>query len=190
MTPRSCPAFWLLPLIGLASPAARGVELEYTYGEVRAVASAPEGADEAQGVAAALSAILSRNLFAVARYASTDGDDPLSIETETAELGVGLRFPFTPTVDLVGLAGLAYADERGGRNDTDFGGVVSAGGRVWLSPRFEAGARLRYLEIFGDGDMTLMGDVLCHLTDHLSLAAGAEVSDDERGLTLGARWSF
>jgi hypothetical protein len=165
--------------------------LSYTHGEVRLVAEDPDGHGTADGVSLAGSVLFRPELFATGAFTSLGNGGIDGFDSDTLELSVGLRHPYTSQVDLVGAAGIVHVDSNAGsRHDDDFGPSLTGGARVWLSPLFEIGAYANYTQIFGNGDLGVRGEGLYHITPNLSAVAGLGLSDSTRFANIGARWYF
>lgn len=153
----------------------------YTYGDLRLVSLDPDGpGGSADGIRLGGSMLFQPNLFGQASLTSVDNLDQL-------DLGVGMRHPLSSRTDLVGILGIIWADV-GPEDDT---GISLTGGvRSLIGPQFELGGYVGYAEIFGDGDISLTGEGLLHVTRELALVASLGFSDDYDAVTLGARWNF
>ena len=174
----------LAPLPALAqsrSPqTSYGTNPHYTYGDGRIVMLDPDGGDNESGIRIGGSLLFQPNLFGVASLTDVDALTQL-------DLGVGMRSPLSSRTDLVGILGIIWADV-GPQDDT---GISLTGGvRSLIGPQFELGGYVGYAEIFGDGDISLTGEGLLHVTRELSLVASLGFSDDYDAVTLGARWNF
>ncbi|HUS24570.1 MAG TPA: hypothetical protein VM369_06445 [Candidatus Binatia bacterium] len=180
----------LLASLAAAGPAVAG-DLSYSYGEARAVAADARGPGEARGLSLNGSLTLTRTVFAGLRYVDLGEDGDQRLGTERATLLAGMRYPFTPMVDIVGFAGVLHeAVHRPRGDDRGIGLVLGGGGRAALGSRYEASARIEYTQIFSDGITAIAGEALWHVTHQFSLLAGAEASVQERTATVGARLQF
>jgi hypothetical protein len=179
------------PLVAAAAPGSREA-LSYTLGEVRLLAEDPDGGDDADGIRVGGSVLVHQDFFVTGALSSLSGDGPNGRDTDLFEAGLGLRYPVSPRVDLLGIAGFVRMDRdtRGAGDDDDVGPSLTGGARLALTPLVEFAGYLNYVELFGDGDLALRGEGLYHLTPNLSLLAGLGVSDDTREASLGARWNF
>jgi hypothetical protein len=158
-----------------------GSNPHYTYGDLRLVSLDPDGpGGSSDGIRLAGSLLFQPNLFGQASLTSVD-------ELDQLEFGVGMRQPLSAGTDLVGTLGLIWADTDA---DDDTGISLSGGVRSLIGPQFELGGYVGYAEVFGDGDITLTGEGLLHVTRELSLVASLGFSDDYDAVTLGARWNF
>jgi hypothetical protein len=158
-----------------------GSNPHYTYGDLRLVSLDPDGpGGSADGIRLGGSVLFQPNLFGQASLTSVDNLDQL-------DLGVGMRHPLSSGTDLVGILGIIWADTG---PDDDTGISLTGGVRSLIGPQFELGGYVGYAEIFGDGDISLTGEGLLHVTRELSLVASLGFSDDYDAVTLGARWNF
>lgn len=158
-----------------------GQHPHYTYGDLRVVSIDPDGrGGSSDGIRIAGSLLFQPNLFGVASLTTVD-------ELDQLDFGVGLRHPIAPRTELVGILGLIWADTD---FDDDTGISLTGGVRSLIGPQFEVGGYVGYAEIFDEGDITLTGEGLLHVTRELSLVASLGFSDDYDIITLGARWNF
>ena len=166
--------------------------LSYTLGEVRLLAQDPDGGDDADGVRLGGSALVSPDLFVAGALSTLGSDSPNGLDTDIFELGLGYRYGYTPRIDFVGIGGIVRVDrDFGGRaDDDDWGPSLTGGVRAIVAPLLEVGGFVNYTELFGDGDLGLIGEGLYHLTPNLAFLGGLGVSDDDRSINLGARWNF
>ena len=166
--------------------------LSYTLGEVRLLAEDPDGGDDADGIRVGGSALVHPDFFVLGALSTLGSDGANGVDTDTFELGFGMRYGYSSRVDFLGAAGIVRVDRDfgGRRDDDDFGPSLTGGVRAAVTPVVEVGGYLNYVEIFGDGDLALNGEGLYHLTPNFSLLAGLGVSDDTREASIGARWNF
>ena len=175
----------------LAAPLpALAADPAYTYLDGRIVQYDSDGPGSFDGIRFGGSYLFDPSAFAFGSY-TTVSDGPVDISF--LEFGAGLRNSIKPNMDLVGSAAivLAEVDTGGfGGSDDDTGISLTGGVRALLSPKFEVGGYANYAEVFGDGDISLIGEALLHVTREVALAASLSVSDDVDILTIGGRWNF
>jgi len=183
-----------LPLAAAAAPDTRYREpgysgLSYTLGEARVVARDPDGAGDADGVSLGGSARITPDLFVAGSLTSVGSG---GYDEDTAELGLGLRYPFTSQVDLLGVASLVHDDRQlNGRNSgSDFGPALTGGVRSLLTPKIEIGGYARYTNLYNNGDLGLRAEGLYNFTPNFSALASAGLSNNERTASVGGRWYF
>ncbi len=172
-----------LPALAADNPA-------YTYVDGRIVQYDPDGPGSLDGIRFGGSYLFDPSAFAFGSY-TTVSDGPFDLSF--LEFGAGLRNSLKPGTDLVGSVAIVLADaDTGGLggSDSDTGISLTGGVRSLLGPKFEVGGYANYAEIFGDGDISLIGEALLHVTREVSLAASLSVSDDVDILTIGGRWNF
>jgi hypothetical protein len=160
--------------------------MSYTYGDARLLAIDTDGGGNEEGVRIGGSFKFQPQLYGVASI--TDYGNLTYLDG-----GVGYRHALQNDLDLVGMGGLVLATvDRGGAagDDDDIGLWLTGGVRGIATPQIEYGAYVEYRSMFSDGNITLTGEGLLHLTRELSLVASLGLSDDFNVLTLGARWSF
>lgn len=164
-----------------ATGGARGQHPHYTYGDLRIVSIDPDGrGGSSDGIRIGGSLLFQPNLFGVATLTAVD-------ELDQLDFGVGLRHPISSRTELVGILGLIWADTDA---DDDTGISLTGGVRSLVGPQFEVGGYVGYAEIFDEGDITLTGEGLLHVTRELALVASLGFSDDYDIITLGARWNI
>lgn len=163
--------------------------LSYTYGDARLVIQDPDNGDDFTGVRVAGSAQFQHNLFVTGAITTVGSDN---VDIDTLDLGLGFRHPIAADTDFVAGAGLIWADvdTPGNGGDDDTGLSLLGGVRSLVGPQFELGGYASYAEVFGDGDITLTGEGLLHLTPQWSLAGSLGFSDDFTILTVGGRYNF
>ncbi|MGH8441474.1 MAG: outer membrane beta-barrel protein [Nevskiaceae bacterium] len=180
-------ALLALPLAAQAQSRQSG--FSYSYGEGRLVMIDPDGGDNYSGVKVGGSLQFLPQFFGIASL-SLLSNDPFDLTT--LEGGAGFRHPIRRGIDVLGTATIQIVeiDGPGGFSDDDTGISLTGGIRAAMTPQLELGGYLNYAETFGDGDVTLTGEGLLHMTRELSLVGSVGLSDDANTLTLGARWNF
>lgn len=175
-----------LPVSGMAK--SEGQRLSYTYAEGRLVVVDPDGGGNYDGITVGGSLQFRPQLFGVAALTSV-GDR--GFDLTTFDVGVGYRYSLQRNVDLVGIGGLAFAEsDFGPFEDDDVGLSLTGGARAFLTPQIEVGGYANYRDLFDDGDITLTGEGLLHMTPDLAFVASLGLSDDANTITFGARWNF
>lgn len=176
----------------LALPAAAvASEFSYSNAEVRLVAQDPEGGDAADGVAFGGSFDLGPQLFVNGGYSTVSSGGFRGVDTDVLDAGMGLHHPLSSRVDLFGIAGLVSIDvSTPGRDEDDLGPTLTGGVRAWITPRVEMGGFAQYLEVFGDGDVSIHGEALYHFSRQIAAIGGLGASDDDRSVSAGVRWYF
>ena len=183
---------WLgLPLTGWAQAqgSAGHGDLSYTYADARLVIQEPDGGDDFTGIRLGGAAQFHPNLFVAGALTTVSND---GVDLDTLDVGLGYRSAISADTDVVGIIGVIWADVDAGRfgGDDDTGLSLTGGVRSALAPRFEIGAYASYVELFGDGDVSLIGEGLLHLSPKVALVGSVSLSDDVNVLTFGARWDF
>ena len=156
----------------------------YTYLDGRIVQYDPEGPGSLDGIRIGGSYLFQQNLFGFGSYTTVSDN---GFDLSLLEFGAGMRSPLSSTMDLVGSAAVVLADTD---VDDDTGISLTGGVRAMVGPQFEVGGYANYTEIFSDGDISLIGEGLLHVTRELALVASLSFSDDTDIVTLGARWNF
>jgi hypothetical protein len=156
----------------------------YTYADGRLVMLDPDGpGDSLEGLRVGGSMVFQQDIFGIANLTLLDDYTQL-------DFGIGLSHPLSASTDLVGTAGITWAEYEAGPFDDDDTGIFLNGGvRSMMGPQFELGGYVGYAETFGDGDILLTGEALLHMSRELALVASLGLSDDYSVLTFGARWN-
>jgi hypothetical protein len=175
----------------------------YTYGELGYVNL---DFDDVQGVGAdgdgwylGGSVALADMIHFFASY--TDGDVDVDdfgfgeINADFSQLvaGLGVNYPLSDTVDLVGRVAYVRAEvEVLGFDEDDDGYGLGGGVRAMVLPQLELNAGITYSDLGGeDGDNTAVGvGAVYNFTDMFAVTTGASFSDDEQDLNLGVRLYF
>ncbi|MGH8481811.1 MAG: hypothetical protein ACRES8_05055 [Nevskiaceae bacterium] len=179
-----------LPALAQSGAAPPYGNLSYTYLDGRLVLWEPDGGDRLDGIRLGGSMLFQHNLFGVGSLTTVSDS---GFDLTLIDLGIGFRQAYSSSTDFVAIGGivLAEADTPGPGGDRDDTGISLTGGvRSLVGPQFELGGYVNYADYFGDGDITLIGEGLLHVTPNLSLAASLGFSDDYDVLTFGARWNF
>ena len=162
--------------------------MSYSYGDARLVVVEPDGGGSLEGIRLDGSFRFQPQLYAVGAI-TTYGDRGYDITM--LDGGIGYRQALQNDMDLVAMGGLTLAEiDAGPFEDDDTGLWIAGGVRGVATPQIEYGGYAEYRSIFDDGDVTLTGEGLLHLTQNLALLASLGLSDDFNTLTFGARWSF
>ena len=162
--------------------------MSYSYGDARLVVVDPDAGNSLDGIRFDGSFQFQPQLYAVGAI-TTYGDSGYDITM--LDGGVGYRQALRNGMDLVAMGGLVLAEiDAGPFEDDDTGLWITGGIRGVATPQIEFGGYAEYRSIFDDGDVTLTGEGLLHMTRNLALIASLGVSDDFNTLTFGARWSF
>ena len=118
-----------------------------------------------------------------------ESDFGFDVDVMTMELGGGMNFALSPTVDLVGQVTwiTTELDAQGFGDVDDDGYGLGAGMRAMVSPQFEVGAGINYADIADDGQTTFGGKVMYHFTDMFAMTGGISVGDDTTTYGVGMR---
>jgi hypothetical protein len=161
----------------------------YTYAELRYVVQDPDGpGDDFDGLRLGGSLQFQPQLFAVGSLTSVSNGP---VDLDTIDLGLGFRTALQGNVDFVAIGGLVFAEvDTPGGGDDDSGISLTGGVRGMMSPQFELGGYVGYVDVYDDGDIGLTGEALFHVNRQATLLASLGFSDDVSTLTLGGRWNF
>ena len=162
----------------------------YTYAELRYVTQDPDGpGDDIDGLRLGGSLQFRPQLFAVGALTSLSSGP---VDYDSIDLGLGFRTALQSNVDFVAIGGLIFADVEGpgGSGDDDSGISLTGGVSAMMTPQFELGGYVGYVDLYGDGDIGLTGEALFHVNREVTLLASLGLSDDVNTITLGGRWNF
>lgn len=179
-----------MALILTSTPAA-AADLNYDYveGGYQSVDLDSPGVD-GDGLFLGGSVRLTQSLFLQGEYDYADFDR--GVDARSLELGVGVRFPAAPNVDLTLTGGYVNAEVDTRFGDFDDDGLFVGGAVRWMvNDQVELNAGLDYVDLDDSGDdvaLTLGGVV--HLQSQLALTAGVEIADDADTIELGLRYHF
>jgi hypothetical protein len=136
------------------------------------------------------SLLVSQSVFFTAGYDYTEFNR--GVDARSLNLGIGLRMPASPDVDVVFEGGYvdARVDTRFGNFDDD-GYFVSGGVRWRLNELVELNGGLRYVDLDDSGsDVGLGLGVVIDVRPHWSVLAGGAFADDADSLSIGFRYYF
>jgi hypothetical protein len=136
------------------------------------------------------SVLVSQSVFLTAGYDYTEFNR--GVDARGLNLGIGVRVPASPDVDVVFEGGYvdARVDTRFGDFDDD-GYFVSGGVRWRLNELVELNGGLRYVDLDESGsDVGLGLGVVIDVRPQWSLLAGGEFADDADVLSIGFRYYF
>lgn len=166
----------------------RASPFSYTYAELRYVDYDTDGGGSLDGLRLGGSLQFQPQLFGVGALTMLS-DGP--VDYETIDLGIGFRTALQSNVDFVAIGGLIFAEVDGPFGSNDDSGISLTGGvRGMMSPQFELGGYIGYVDVGSDGDIGLTGEALFHVNRQATLLASLGFSDDVTILTLGGRWNF
>lgn len=176
---------------GLAAAPARAAEFSYTYAEggYQSVDLDSPSVD-GDGLFLGGSVQISQTLFLSADLDYTEFNR--GVDTRNLDLGLGVRLPAAPDIDVVLRGGYAdaHVDTRFGDFDDD-GYFVSGGARWQLNEQVELNGALRYVDLDDSGDdVGLVLGVVVAVRPRVALLAGGEFSDDADILNIGFRYYF
>lgn len=175
----------------LGAAPAGAADFSYTYAEggyqnVELDSPSVDG----DGLFAGGSVQLSQSLFIGADVDYTEFNR--GVDARNLELGLGIRLPAAPDVDVVLRGGYvdAHVDTRFGDFDDD-GYFVSGGARWQLNDQVELNGALRYVDLDDSGDdVALALGVVVDVRPRVALLAGGEFSDEADVLNIGFRYYF
>jgi hypothetical protein len=112
-----------------------------------------------------------------------------SADYSSWNLGVGINYPISDTIDLVGRLSYLSAEVE---NDDEDGYGLYAGVRAMVMPQFELNGGVDYTDLggdFGDDTAVELGAVY-NFTDMVAAAAGVSFSDNVTQYNIGLRLYF
>jgi hypothetical protein len=110
-------------------------------------------------------------------------------DTKDYQLGAGVSYPVSKTIDLIGNAAWAHAELD---SVSDDGYIVEGMARLTISDNAAVSVSDRYTDISGS-DISNNDVILAleyNVTSQFSLRATGIVFDDDPGFSLGVRWYF
>ena len=180
-----------LSLSGTAAMAADGGP-RYTYGEV-GYSHVDFDDFDADGEVWNIkgSFALTDMFFATAGYADGDLDVDSGGDSDYTnfDLGAGINYPLSGTMDLVGKLSYISVDTDAGDED---GYGIYAGVRAMLTPQFELNGGLDYTDLGDPYDSNTAVDVgvVYNFTDMFAVTGDFSFSDDYTTYGIGARLYF
>jgi outer membrane receptor protein involved in Fe transport len=136
------------------------------------------------------SLLVTQSLFLNAEYEYADFDR--GVDARSLQIGVGVRFPAAPDIDLTLTGGYVDAEVDTRFGDFDDDGLFVGGGVRWLvNDQVELNGGLEYVDLDESGDdvVVKLGGVV-HLQRQLALVAGVDIADDADTIKLGLRYHF
>lgn len=132
------------------------------------------------------------HLFGSYDDGEVDGDFSREIDATQMEVGAGVNYALSDTVDLVGrISWVSVELDAGGFGDVDDDGLGLAGGvRAMITPQFELNGGISYVDIEDSDDTTLAIGGVYSFTDLLAVTAGAGFGDDANSYSIGLRLYF
>lgn len=195
----------LLPALALAAPTGvanglryNNVELAYTFGEF-------DDFDDLDFDGARLSGswLLQENLFITGTYASAESDSALweaggfvfpgKLEVSELNVGLGIRHPLAPSVDLTGTVGLAWQElELAGASEDDTSLLLRIGLRAMLTPQLELSGGAAYTDLLDESGFTFDANAAFYFAEQWALVGGVTLYEAMDGTfwNIGARYSF
>lgn len=175
----------------LAVPAVSMAEgLSYNFVEASYLSVDIDGVSgNADGFGVGGSYLFGKTVFGAAGYSSLSYK---GVDSDSFNIGAGLRHGLTDKVDLVGSAGLLFAkiDVNGFGSDDDTGYFVQGGVRAQILPQLEINGGIAYADVFDDGNTTFSLGGVFSFTPQIALVAGATFDDDATGFAVGGRYNF
>ncbi len=134
---------------------------------------------------------LTDQFLAFASY--TDQNFDFSVKLKGFELGAGMRWDLTPTLDLIGTVFYldSKADVPGFRSINDSGLGLGASVRAWVAPQLELDGGLKHENFDKAGGQTsLLAGARYYFTPQFAAGADVGFSSDITTFRLGARYVF
>ena len=172
----------------------------YTYGQLSYIDIEFDDLDgfDADGDALALAgsgAITDLfHIFAGYSDGEIDVDDfGISLDYTQFNLGMGVNYAISDTIDLVGrLAYVSAEIEAGGFSVDEDGYALGFGTRAMITPQFELNGGITYTDLGGDYDSETALDLgaVYNFTDMFAVVGGVSIADDSTQFGIGARAYF
>ena len=164
------------------------VDLEYRFLDFD-----DDFADEAHGVSFGLSKTLTECTFVTLGGLWEQIDNSAGDDTDfwSFSAGVGMIFPLSERIHLVGEGGAFYGFEDGGDDDEDsFGGYIGPALRVGVTRSIEAFVGATYLIDEDTNQFEYSAGAILRFTEVLGIKAGWSWNDDEQTVGVGVRIAF
>lgn len=166
-------------------------DLRYTYVEGGYLNVDVESFNEdGDGLFLGGSVLVADPIYLVANYDYADFDR--GIDARTLDLGVGVRLPAAPNVDVVLEGGYVDAEVETNFGDFDDDGYFAAGGARWMvNSQVELNGGLRYVDLDESGDdLAVQVGGLVSVLPNLAVLADIEFADDADSISIGFRYYF
>lgn len=179
----------------------------YTYADAR-YGFSDSDATTAQSSGAVLSGSLALpELYGVSslyvlgnfRYLETesfsDGTNSGKLTAMDADLRLGTHYALTPGLNLLGNAGLAFANTEGkggfsSYSDDDFSYIIELGLRAQVIENLELAVAYDFTAIRNDTTGSFSADLEYKITPQISVVGGAQYASNSDAYTVGARYNF
>lgn len=167
----------------------------YTFGELAYTRADYEDIDadgDLFGIAGSIAIGDMFHLIAAYDDGELEGDGGGDVDASTVELGGGINYAISDTVDIVGQLAWVSAELDSGR----FGGIdedgyrLSGGLRAMMTPQFELNGGLTYLDIEDADDTAVEFGGVYSFTDLFAVTGGASIGDEVTSFRIGARLYF
>ena len=114
----------------------------------------------------------------------------IDVDYDTLDIGLGVNYPISPVVDLVGRISLveveAEIDGFGSEDESGYG--PSAGVRAMVTEQLELNGFVNYFDLGSDADDTTVEiGTLYNFTEMFAAGLSAEFGGDVRAFTVGVR---
>ena len=165
---------------------------KYTYAEVGVAHVEFDDFNNADGDQYGIggSLTLTDMLHIFGSYAEGDVDSGgfSSIDTTTAQAGLGLNYPVSGTIDLVGRVAYVYAKAELNNFDVDDSGVgLSFGARAMDTPQIELDGGVSYVDFGDSNDTALELGAVYSFTEMFAVTANASFADNSSSIGAGLR---
>lgn len=179
--------------------AAQATDLNYNYLDIGyTVTDIDDFSVDVKSYGIAGSFLLSNEIFVYGGYmdGQTDRFQGGRIDISGYTLGAGYRLGVGPRTDFN--FGAAFERARlkgtgtlsGMGSDSDNGYSLSVGVRHLLTPQFEIGADVTYIDVFDDDDTVLTVGGLWHINEVVAVGLSVGAGSDTTSYTGGVRFKF
>lgn len=174
-----------------AAPKWNLIEVDYNMLDVEDSSSF-----DPQGLSLFGSFLLNDNVFIAGSFSRTSDDfEEVDFDFDQTSIAVGYRYGYSATTDFYGAVSYEDVEVKGSSrfgtasvDDDGFG--LTAGVRSMLTPKFELGASLTYLNLDSDNDTSFSIDAYYYFSEQVAAHFGFQTADLVDGYSVGIRYAF
>lgn len=165
--------------------------LSYNYVEAGYVTGDVDGTDF-DGFRIKLSGKIADAFYLFGDYEALETDTSPAIEIDTITAGLGWRAALGKSTDFNAEVAFVNVDVEvpGFGSDDDSGYGLGVGIRHLITPQFEVGGNVDYVDVFDDDNTSFTALGLFHVTPALSAGISYTTDDDVDAWTFGGRFNF
>lgn len=165
---------------------------KYTYAEVSVAHVEFDDFNNADGdeygIDGSLALTDMLHIFASYAQGQVDSGGFSSIDTTSAQAGIGLNYAVSPTIDLVGRVAYVYSKAELNNFDVDDSGAgLSFGARAMVAPQIELNGGISYVDFGDSNDTALDLGAVYSFTEMFAVTANASFGDNASSIGAGLR---